>query len=281
MSCKACEHIVDRPNIIHTVRACKECGRVMRVHEPGEHGIGFKIREGDSVVLPAGAIQFSFDPRKASGHFFKGGIQWFAKMIFVEDLPSKREEFVGALTAMLEACDRLLKGSELLSEFDLENEEQGRRAWDRVQEHKESLEWFASWHGVFLTAADHAIKDGEASLAAWAMACAERFRAMLVFKQHLEEVVWMGHSAKRVVDALRTWDAQRENDDEEFWQITFTNNSFVLSQVFAAPIVFIQDKAFVGGTRVDCAALPGGSPPPRLLAQGKNRRRERTVSRSA
>lgn len=224
----------------------------MRVHEPGEHGRGMRVREGDSVVLPAGAIQFSFDPRKASGHFFKGGIPWFAKMVFVEDLPSKREDFADALTTMVETCDRILKGSELLSEFDLENEEQGQAAWELVQEHhKDSLEWFASWHGAFLTAVQQAIEEGNASHAAWAMACAERFKAMIVFKQHLEEVVWMGHSAKRVVDALRTWDANRENDDEEFWQLTFSENSFVLSQVFAAPIVYIQDKAFVGGTRVD------------------------------
>lgn len=252
MTCKTCEHIIDRPEIVHVLRTCSECGREMRVHEPGEHGLGFKVEKGDRVVLPAGALQFAFDPRRASGHFFKGGISWFAKMIFVDDLPSQREEFGKALASMREASDRILRESTLLSGFDPKDEQQARQAWKLMQEHhQDSLEWFASWHCVFLVGAERAIQDGDANLAAWAMACAERFRAMIVFKQHLEEVVWMGHSAKRVVDALRTWDAHRSNDDEAFWQITFSNNSFVLSQVFAAPIVFIQDKAYVGGTQVD------------------------------
>jgi hypothetical protein len=74
---------------------------------------------------------------------------------------------------------------------------------------------------------------------------------MLVFKEHLEEVVWMGHSAGRIVEVLRTWDANREHNDEEFWQLTFNEHSYVLSQVFAVPVVFLQEKAYVGGMRVD------------------------------
>jgi len=74
---------------------------------------------------------------------------------------------------------------------------------------------------------------------------------MLVFKQHLEKVVWMGHSAARVVDALRTWDAQRTNSSEEFWQRMFSQHTFVLSQVFAAPVVLLGDKAYVGGMKLD------------------------------
>jgi hypothetical protein len=46
-------------------------------------------------------------------------------------------------------------------------------------------------------------------------------------------------------------DANRENSDEEFWQIQFNQNSYVLSQVFSVPVVFIQDKAYVGGMSVD------------------------------
>ena len=74
---------------------------------------------------------------------------------------------------------------------------------------------------------------------------------MLVFKEHLEEVVWMGQSAKRVVDILRTWDNNKTNADEGFWQITFRENVYAISQVFAVPLVFIQEAAYVGGMSID------------------------------
>jgi hypothetical protein len=74
---------------------------------------------------------------------------------------------------------------------------------------------------------------------------------MVVFKEHLEEVIWMGHSARRLIDIIRTWDNNKTNSNEEFWQMTFTENSYVLSQVFSVPVVFIQDKAYVGGMSLE------------------------------
>ena len=74
---------------------------------------------------------------------------------------------------------------------------------------------------------------------------------MLLFKEHLEEVVWMGQSAKRVVDILHTWDNNKTNADEGFWQITFRENVYAISQVFAVPLVFIGEAAYVGGMSID------------------------------
>jgi hypothetical protein len=74
---------------------------------------------------------------------------------------------------------------------------------------------------------------------------------MLLFKQHLFEVVWMGHSAKRIIDVIKIWGGNRENKDEEFWQLTLTEHSYVLSQVFAVPVVFIKEKAYVGGMNLE------------------------------
>lgn len=251
MTCEACEHIVDRPNEIHCVRTCEKCGRIMYVHEPGKHGIGFQIRKGDRVVVPAGWLKLAADPLKGSGQFSKSGLQWFAKLIFVERFPKQKDDLSSALADLRKQCDDLLEGSELLREFDLEDEEQALKAIALVRENQETAEWWAMSTIAFLSVLDQAIESGDTTQAVWAMACAERFRAMLVFKQHLEAVVWMGHSAKRVVDALRTWDANRENKDEELWQITFAQNTYVLSQVFAAPVVFIEDKAYVGGMQLD------------------------------
>src|SRR5207237_7427970 len=105
--------------------------------------------------------------------------------------------------------------------------------------------------GQFLAMARDARQQGDINRAMWATACAERSKAMMVFKTALEEVVWMGHSVKRIIDILGIWDANKESKDEEFWQMTFNENAYVLSQIFAVPLVFIQDKAYVGGMKLD------------------------------
>jgi len=48
-------------------------------------------------------------------------------------------------------------------------------------------------------------------------------------------------------NSFQIWETNRKNSDEEFWQRTFTDNSFVFSQIFAYPILIICGKAYVGG----------------------------------
>ena len=105
--------------------------------------------------------------------------------------------------------------------------------------------------GTFISFLRDATEKCDVLQAVWAMGCVERCRSMLLFKEHLEEVVWMGQSAKRVVDILHTWDNNKTNADEGFWQITFRENVYAISQVFAIPLVFIQEAAYVGGMNID------------------------------
>ena len=57
--------------------------------------------------------------------------------------------------------------------------------------------------------------------------------------------------ARRIVEVICKWDANKKNDSEEFWQQVFAENTYILSQLFSVPIVFIKDKAFVGGMNID------------------------------
>ena len=50
-----------------------------------------------------------------------------------------------------------------------------------------------------------------------------------------------------VKSALMHWKSNQANDDEAFWQRTLGERAFVLSQVFAYPIVIIGEKMYVGG----------------------------------
>jgi hypothetical protein len=83
------------------------------------------------------------------------------------------------------------------------------------------------------------------------MACAERFRSLYVFKQYFEEVVWMGHSARRLTELIQLWDANKTNGDEGFWQTQFQAHSFAFTQLFSVPVTFIEGKAHVGGQGID------------------------------
>jgi hypothetical protein len=169
----------------------------------------------------------------------------------LEDITRKRDRFVDELGRMQEHFNNILEKSPLLDGLNLNNDNDASEILERLTSSKDTTEWWAFLVGFFSSVVEEAIEDNDSERAAWAMACAERCRSMVIFKQQLEEVVWMGHSAKRIVDVLRVWDTNKSNSDEEFWQETFNVNSYVISQVFAVPVLFMQDKAYVGGMLVN------------------------------
>ncbi len=54
----------------------------------------------------------------------------------------------------------------------------------------------------------------------------------------------------RIRGALTGWESNRDNDNEEFWQKSLTEHSFVLEQAFSWPASIVQGKAYVGGKTV-------------------------------
>jgi len=222
----------------------------MHIHEPGEHGRGFRVMAGDRPVIPAGWIQISLNPLKSTVQFTRPGLEMAAATFLLEELHQKEEEYPELATRLEAQTDAMLTAFPPLAGLDINNSEHTEQILTIMQDHKAAPEFWALWTGQFLAVARQAVQDGETTRAVWATACAERCRSMLVFKQSLEDVVWMGYSAKRIINALGIWDAQRKNSDEEFWQLTFNENSYVLSQVFAIPMVFLKDKAYVGGMKL-------------------------------
>ncbi len=57
------------------------------------------------------------------------------------------------------------------------------------------------------------------------------------------------------IQSLRTaidiWKKNSLSTDEEFWQSTLTENSFVLEQIFSWPVTIVKGKAYVGGKTVE------------------------------
>lgn len=46
---------------------------------------------------------------------------------------------------------------------------------------------------------------------------------------------------------LGEWDANEDNDSEDFWQDLLKRNAWVFSQLTGSPVVLLQEKAYVGG----------------------------------
>ena len=50
--------------------------------------------------------------------------------------------------------------------------------------------------------------------------------------------------------ALEQWELNKNNPDEEFWQQSLTEHSFVLEQTFSWPTSIVDGKAYIGGKNV-------------------------------
>jgi hypothetical protein len=251
MTCAQCERVVERTDVIHVIRMCTGCGREIHVAEPGEHGRGLKVEAGDRVVVPDGWLTISLDPLKSRGQFTREGMEAFVSTLFMSGVARDSDRFQEAVANLEKHVDDIVNSFPPCAGLDINNEEHSEKIFQIMEKHKSTRESYAYLTGVFLATARGAMQDGDFQKAMWALVFSERFRSMMIFKEALEEVVWMGHSAKRIINILGEWDAHKTNAAEEFWQQTFNENAYVLSQVFAVPMVFIQDKAYVGGTKLD------------------------------
>lgn len=52
---------------------------------------------------------------------------------------------------------------------------------------------------------------------------------------------------ERLNRVLVLLESNLDNSDEEFWQSTFAENQWILSQLFSSPCTIFEDKAYVGG----------------------------------
>jgi hypothetical protein len=89
MVCKSCDQIEDVTEASgpYIIRNCSQCGRAMKLRDPGEHGIGIQVRKGDKVVIPAGWLQIAANPLRGSGYLSKSGLDWFAGLVFGNPKP--------------------------------------------------------------------------------------------------------------------------------------------------------------------------------------------------
>lgn len=252
MACEKCNGVVEQVDIPHVVKKCPGCERELRVPPtPGPHGRGFTINPGETFSIPGAWIKPAFNPLKSHMRLTRFGVDHLAREYFVGQMPRDEAGYEASASELESRAESMLAAFEPLRGLDLSNPDDSEKVLKIMQEHQTSAEFWAMLASTYVAAAREAVRSGNPLQAAWAASNAERCRAMIIFKEALEEVVLMGHSAARVVDVLMTWERNRESADEEFWQLTLNENTYVLSQVFAVPVVFVKDKAYVGGQKLD------------------------------
>ncbi len=255
MFCHVCEkwEEIGESKLPYVVRTCPDCKRKIKTRELGESGKGLKIREGDQFVIPKGFIRVSANPLKGVGTLYRPGLSWFAELVFGVDLAQQKikDDFGVAIENIIAEMEATLKNSQLLRGVDFTDSANAEEVFNILSENRQSPEWSGYLAAGLAAAALAAIKEGDASTAAWAMACSQRFQSLTIFRVHFEEVVFMGQSARRIIDLLSLWDSNKENRDEGFWQSTLSDHSFALAQLFSVPVTFIKDNAYVGGARFD------------------------------
>ena len=143
MTCPKCNHIVERPDIPHVVRACEGCGRLPRIRQSGEHGIGFQICKGDQVVIPASWLRLSLNPLKSRGQFSRYGLQWLAEQIHLEGLPHKKDDIGAEIDRLEKRAEEILNASRLLEGLDIAKPDHTSKIIETLKERQDSIEWSA------------------------------------------------------------------------------------------------------------------------------------------
>lgn len=254
MSCDKCKEIKECFDQPHVIRKCDGCGRELHLSSSGKYGKGIKVLKGDRLVIPKGWLRrsLSLSPLSSGLQFTNFGLKHFGENLIIGNLPKSEIEYIQEIDNLETEMDGITSRSLFsTNQLDMNNECDIEKICEIINEKKGTKEYWAFLTSFFIYLVKSYIEKGEAIQASWAAACAERFRAMVVFKEHFEDVVYMGYSAHRIINVLRIWNAKREEKSEEFWQATFNEHSYVLSQVFAVPIVFIQEKAYIGGMKVN------------------------------
>lgn len=203
--------------------------------------------------MPGGQI-VSLDRKESPARLTTHGVHWFAQQAFFGHRPGDDELFNATLERYRDTSLQLLQESALLQDVQWDQPGAQAEVWSRV-EGKDSLK--ERWALPLGQAAHHAlnaIAAGDPESAARHTFNATAAHAMVVFCGQLGDTLWQGYMAEGIAalrQLLADWSRQSDRDDEDYWQTTLLTNSFLLSQLFASPMVVHEDQAYVGGKRLD------------------------------
>lgn len=250
-ACETCGARIASVQSIHTEQPCQTCGKII-YNLPTTQDL--QVRAGQRVAIPPFAPSLAPGRGVEFARFNRAGVAWFATILLFEGTPQTPDGLNDLFENYYNQFLTVLKKSEALKNLDLESEAGVQEAIERVKSNdalRHSAEYWAFAVGGALTETIDALEKNDAQQAVWAMNRLTNARAMLVFKQHLEEMTWSGYLTESLSDLLLIWEENQQNDDEEFWQQTFMAYPLLLSQAFATPTVIMKGKAYVGGKGIE------------------------------
>ena len=116
----------------------------------------------------------------------------------------------------------------------------------------ESLDQIPEEHvNAILIALQELGANGFSSILEWVLESQDVVKHLARLNVHSLERLNSVIGMARLKEVLTFWQENKNSPEEEFWQRTFDSNVFVLSQVFPFAVVILEQKAYVGGTRVD------------------------------
>jgi hypothetical protein len=251
-NCIMCGRLTAPPQgAVTAARSCSLCGiDTYRLPTPE----GLIVGAGDRAVFAPGALSISLDRGTGSGQLTRYGLAWFLRLLHLEGYPPTSAEVEATLRTLAESGLKVLHESPLLQDLNFESQVDVLEARRRLDEIPDSAE---QWAGTFARNARDtldAIETGDARSAAFGAMHAATARALWLYADRLEELVWDGYLAtgfSKLRDLTASFDANRDNANEAYWQTLLLGNPFLLAQAFATPMVIHQGQAYVGGKEID------------------------------
>jgi len=162
-------------------------------------GTGIQVQKGERFTIPAGFIQISLDPA-SRGKLFRPGLSFLLKQFFVGNRPKEPSDFIAFTKVLNDDADIILKGSERLKGFDLENEDDAKAAIEKLKEDQESRDWHAMTMGALSQAVTEGIAKNDSLSAAWSGYMLGTVRGLTIVTEPLfEQTLWRGYLANQVV----------------------------------------------------------------------------------
>ncbi|SIC78137.1 Uncharacterised protein [Mycobacteroides abscessus subsp. abscessus] len=81
-----------------------------------------------------------------------------------------------------------------------------------------------------------------------------KFRSMLVFTEHIEDLAWRGYFnyGVDVIDkALTAWDTSEKKEPERYWQRFLKEQPYLINLIFPGPVAIRKGEAYLGGKKID------------------------------
>ena len=97
---------------------------------------------------------------------------------------------------------------------------------------------------------ENSLLTGDGEKAALAMHYLVNCQAMLVFETSIKDLAWKAHQVSKLTALLGIWDANQDNQKENFWQVLISENPILYNQILNIPVVLVKGNACINGVSI-------------------------------